>query len=892
MVGYYHNFQQQGQIRRYTLTSTNSGEGFGPEYDGGVYGTQFSDIQYLPGSSTEYRIIGSENYGSGNPDNGTYCYDNFVVGNKFKISNGTENIAGLSFVDANKGYAYVDNKLYKTTNSGVNWGAVYTFEQNSLTTNRNALIAFNDIVYTVEHVGNLVTHKLATNLYSFFDNQSGSGAITFDGVEYSTPGIPFLRGGESSISSIDLNPNQINEKIFYKWSDGNSNYVNTDYYFNMSGTTISNYYKTKQISTKITALENLTQTKSLRDTSGAINQTHQSLEGGIFFSKSYNNGGTYIREEFIINPGESGESGNKNPSLFEAREYATTSHPVTIYNKNKNIVSCWEKFNQNSGKTEIKVAGRNYYYTNNNDTNFIWERWNYNNSDIFTSFNSNSSFNCYPKIFAISRDLNHLGSMNTYFLVIPHLRPSSNGFKIQISTRSILNKYYEFALDSGDISDLSVINSPTTLGNLVLHFTYRKNNQIIYIKASFEDYSTLPINMISIEGPTNISSGDGYASRYKPDISLMNGIPVVSYSANYNAYAMIDYENGGTDIIQISRYPVIKVERKGINDWGDYIIYNSVNVQGNPDIEGSVNTKSYLINYSAGNGLFKKVVNVFDHPGYFCDPNTFSGTDSRLIKNSYTGYFGNSLSLLTLSPNAGLYKLDKQNFNITNIVTADAYDNLGGVINLDTVRYSFNLGPLLVKEPDDEIIEISFDPKYTPPAPVMTPVEFNQNLRSNPFLLNESQALLVGCNVTYLKDDIDAVINEVRYSVDLMNKSTDSLHRVLYSDTIHADDSIATEYLRGYYITGIPNGEDSFYVKITVNNEDIAEGNFNINPGYDENTGAGDNSSGYRTKVIFENSVVENTTNIIPGEYSLEQNYPNPFNPATNLEFRNWDLFL
>mgnify|MGYP001380024923 CR=1 FL=1 len=78
----------------------------------------------------------------------------------------------------------------------------------------------------------------------------------------------------------------------------------------------------------------------------------------------------------------------------------------------------------------------------------------------------------------------------------------------------------------------------------------------------------------------------------------MNGIPVVSYAANYNANIFVEYEEGGTDVIPIHRYPIIKVERRGINDWGNYVIYNSNSVQDNPDIEGSNDTKSFLINYS------------------------------------------------------------------------------------------------------------------------------------------------------------------------------------------------------------------------------------------------------------------------------------------------------
>lgn len=883
MVGYYYNYQQQGQIRRYTLVSSNYGTGFGVEYDGGTYGTQFSNAQYLSGGS-EYKIIGSENYGPLNPNNGTYCYDNFEVGNKYKITNGTENIGGLSFVDVNKGYAYVDNKIYKTINSGVNWSEVYTFEQNSTDKNRNALVGFNDIVYAVEHLGNLVTHKLSTNFLTIVDNQSTTSSFFFDGTEYTSPNTQYLRGGYSLLSCLNiLNTGQSNERIFYKWSDGKMQSDNQNYYFDMSGTTIANYYKTKQLSTTSTAISNSGQSKIIKDGLGALNQIHQSMDGGIFYTKSYNNGSSYKSEEVVNNTaGHSIADGNKNPSLVETRLYSATSGGYPV---NKNITVCWERFNSASGNTEIKAAVRNYNIFS--DTSFFWQSWeDVNYSDVFTEFTSSAGYNSNPKIFAIAMDpVNNLGNPSTYFLIIPHLRPSSNGNKIQVTCRKG-NLYQEFALDSGDISDLSVTDSTNYFGSLPIYFTYRKDNQIIYRKIKFVFDWDLYISKFPVEGPTVISSGDGYASRSKPDISLMNGVPVVSYAANYNANMLVEYEGGGTDVITVNRYPIIKVQRIDATHWGSYVIYNSNRVQDNPDIEGSTDTKSYLLNYSSGSGQFKKVVSVFGQPGYFCEPNTFTGTDSKLIKNSYNGLYGSNLSMLTLSPNAGLYKLDMQYFNITNINTADNADNLGGVVNLDTVRYSFNLGPILIKENNgDNYITGAFGESSGNNDPIITPVEFNQNLRSNPFLLNETQALLLGCNVTYIKDDIDAVVNPVRYSVNLVNKTSGLLHRVLYQDTIHTDDSVATEFLRGYYITDIPNDEDSFYVQISVNNDDIAGGNYYINPGHNDNEAMGDNSSGHKTKIVFEKENIHNLTNSIPAEYSLNQNYPNPFNPVTNLGF-------
>lgn len=485
MVGFYRNYQDQGQLRRYTLTSNNGGEGFGVEYDVSIDGATFSNVTYLTGSSTQYRIVGTEFYETGNLNNGTYCYDNFEFeyANKYKISNDIYNVGGLSFTDVNKGYAYVDNKLYKTTNSGVNWTSIFTFSQGSEPSNRNALTAFNDIVYAIDVIGNLIVHKLNTNLNTYFDNQPSTYSISFDETNYSTSSNQYLRGGHSLLYSAGIiNSGQSNERLFYKWNDNNMNNNNSNFYFDMSGSTIANYYKTKQFSTTSTAISNSGQSKIIKDGLGALNQIHQSMDGGIFYTKSYNNGSSYKSEEVVNNTaGHSIADGNKNPSLVETRLYSATSGGYPV---NKNITVCWERFNSASGNTEIKAAVRNYNIFS--DTSFFWQSWeDVNYSDVFTEFTSSAGYNSNPKIFAIAMDpVNNLGNPSTYFLIIPHLRPSSNGNKIQVTCRKG-NLYQEFALDSGDISDLSVTDSTNYFGSLPIYFTYRKDNQIIYRKIKF-----------------------------------------------------------------------------------------------------------------------------------------------------------------------------------------------------------------------------------------------------------------------------------------------------------------------------------------------------------------------------------------------------------------------
>jgi len=108
----------------------------------------------------------------------------------------------------------------------------------------------------------------------------------------------------------------------------------------------------------------------------------------------------------------------------------------------------------------------------------------------------------------------------------------------------------------------------------------------------------------------------------------------------------------------------------------------------------------------------------------------------------------------------------------------------------------------------------------------------------------------------------------------------------LFQDTIRDKDSVETESLRGYYITDIPNGVDSFYVKLEVD-EEFEDADYYINPIYydEENEPAGDNLNKRKMAVIYENSNPGNNNINIPTEYSLLQNYPNPFNPTTTISY-------
>lgn len=805
---------------------------------------------------------------------------------------------GFRFINNNLGLAALNSgDLKQTTNGGYNWSAVsnigYGISTSSQISSIGEIAYYGDATYR-----NLFTRRLSTDLKTYFDNQSSSGSIIFDGSSYNTPSQEFLRGGTSSLTSANIiNSGQSNERIFYKWSDGFMNAYHSigessgnDFYFDASGTTISNYFKTKQISTISSAISNPSQSKSIRDTTlNGVTITHSIHEsmGGIFYSKSTNYGATYQTEE-VVNLAQNlvSADGNKNASLCIMKNYSSESSYISNVDPNRNVAVAWERYNSNSGQTEIKFARR---IKNIPQTGYEWVQFD-NGNPYVTSFNSNSGFESKPGCYVL-RTIHDTSSISNLTVIIPHLEPSatSGQTKIVVSVRRN-GLAQNYALDSGNIQSLS-----TTGKNYYyaydIHFAYKKGDSITYRKETFGFNGSSIFRDLALPMPevqSNISRGDGYLSRFTPDISIMGGVPVISYAASYNATRLVEFEDH-QDYIPVTRYPIVKVHRINSTTWSNFVVYTSNAIQTNPDIEGSQDKKSYIINYSLNNGHFKKVANVTGYPGYLCQPSIFTGTDSRLINNSYSGDFGNNLSLLTLSSQSSTYKVDKQSFSITNTAGPFEIDNIEGVVNLDTIKYSFKLGPIYTKDYYESYYEIEgmgvLGPAYE--EPIISGIEFNENLKSRPFLLNETQALLIGARAIYIKDNGYYSISEIPYTVNLYNKTTGLLHRILFQDTIKDQDSTETEFLRGYYITDIPNGVDSFYIQMEVD-EEFNNADYFVNPIYeDEYDTEGDNSPGRRLAVIFENEALPsvNNNNIIPTEYSLSQNYPNPFNPNTKITF-------
>ncbi|MBK8981370.1 MAG: T9SS type A sorting domain-containing protein [Ignavibacteria bacterium] len=880
--------QTAGWIRFYGSRSDNGGEYFN-DYAGTITSSiyKFKYINYLPSQTNTNRLIGIEYIDNNNK--GTYCYEfqNGNIGSGYKISDvdNINKVGGLKFIDQNTGYVLIQQDLYKTSNAGVNWSVDYTVPEVAANANSNIFMVSGDQIFLGTFSGSLYVKRLTTNFATYFDNQSSSSSLLFDGSSYNTPSTNYLRGGNSSLStSAILNSGQSNERIFYKWYDNNME-TNKDFYFDMSGNTFSNHFKTKQLSNVTSAISNSSQSKSIRDTtingSTLTHTIHESI-GGIFYSKSTNYGESYQVEE-VVNKSLSNtvSDGNKNASLSIMRHNGS-NNPITLTDANRNVAVVWERYNSSTGKVEIKLATR---VQNIPQTGYEWKMYVNNGNEFIDTFSAPSNFECKPQCFILA-NLNDLQNSGLFTIIVPHLRPNGSQNKIVTSVR-YSNQSQNYELDNGSIQDLSVTSPFNYYSSHHVHFAYMKDDKVVYRREEFGFYSGNIYKGSSPEVQSNVSFGDGYSSRYTPDISIMGGVPVITYAASYYASRLVVFENDQTYYIPITRFPIVKVHRINSSTWSNFVIYNSNSVQSDPDIEGSKDTKSYLINYSLNNGQFKKVVNAYNYPGYFCQPSIFSGTDSRLISGSYSGSLGNNLSLLTLSPQSSVYKIDKQNFIITNLTSSETFDveNIDGVVNLDTIKYSFKLGPIFIQDILGGLEGGIFEGDQESEDPILNSVEFNENLKSSPFVLNEEDALLLGSTASYIKDNSYYSISEIPYTVKLYNKRTDTLHRILFQDTIHSNDSIETEFLRGFYIEDIPNDEDSFYVKLEVN-ESFEDANYFINPIYeDEYDTEGDNSTGGRLAVIFEDNSNPNAVYNIPAEFDLKQNYPNPFNPSTTIRY-------
>ncbi len=796
---------------------------------------------------------------------------------------------GMSFSDQNLGFAVsYDGKIWRTTNSGYN----YINEANSgiPTPWSSRMNSFNEIAYFGAS-GNIFTRTLGMNLSILYDNVNSSGSFSFDGSNKNIPTSPtyyYLKGGKSLLEAPPiLNENQTDERIFYSWNDGSMNYYNNNFYFDNNGD-IKASYKTKLKADNQWAINNANQTKAIRDTNtvsnGIIHQVHESI-GGIFYSRSTNGGTNFSREE-IVNYDQSSKNafGNKNPSITIKRR---DGHPLTIVDQNRNLAIVWERFNQSTGKTDILIADR---VLDIPQTGYEWKKYEdgYGNN-IFASFNSTAEFQSTPKIFVSSP----LTSINSSIIIVPHLEPNGNNKKVVITVR-YQNHRTDFVVDdgtNGTISNLAVSSPYNQDGLFGLQIVYQKDNtvnNIVYKKViAGWDFLSPGFQVQVLETNENLGNLDGMRARFTPDISVQNGLPVVTYCGNYYDNRIIHYEDEtiGDQMLTFLNHVTIVLFKKANGTWSSQDRYKGLNPQENPNVEGSKNAMAYLLNFRKNGSYFQFVKIDGLQEQYYCNPGSYPETDAKFVRGSYIGQFGTNYNpmLLTLS-NISDYRhtVGNQPFSITNASSVmDGYNNLDGSILKDNILYSLTLGPIIASNTtcgfgDD-----------TPPQTVQNPVEFNETMVSAVFSLSNNDTLILGAHGRYTTS-FGQEMQPLKYHVNLVNSTSGQIHRELFRDTINIEDSVGIEFLRGYVINSIANGTDQFYVQMIVDTVDAGDGDYMMAGVYTDNTPPeGDALLHYKTKVFFENgsNPLTNTGNLIPKDYALSQNYPNPFNPTTTIKF-------